>query len=112
MRDYFDWVKEARCAGSNYRRFFPTQYERKAISAKVICEDCPVKRDCLDHAIIYLERGIWGGTTENARKSLIRENRSALVSQAKLENIYHDEFINYMGPPTQFQRQTPDHSLS
>jgi len=34
------------------------------------CEGCPVRRQCLDHAIEYWEQGYWGGTTPAQRRDL------------------------------------------
>lgn len=39
--------------------------------AKGICADCPVRRQCLQHAIDHDERfGIWGGLSERERRRL------------------------------------------
>jgi WhiB family redox-sensing transcriptional regulator len=43
--------------------------------AKAICKDCPVKLECLQHALDNDEAGIWGGTTEKERRSLLRRRR-------------------------------------
>jgi len=36
--------------------------------AKRLCTICPVKADCLRHAIRYDETGVWGGMTRNERR--------------------------------------------
>lgn len=47
--------------------------EARAIAA---CETCPVRADCLDHAIAIGERhGIWGGHTPRQRERLARDRR-------------------------------------
>jgi Transcription factor WhiB. len=44
--------------------------------AKAICNECVVKIDCLEYAIrTNQDCGVWGGTTEEERKSLRREYR-------------------------------------
>jgi WhiB family redox-sensing transcriptional regulator len=38
------------------------------VRAKTVCELCPVRADCLDHAIRVGERyGVWGGLTSDER---------------------------------------------
>jgi WhiB family redox-sensing transcriptional regulator len=36
--------------------------------AKTICEDCPLRIQCLDYAVSAGMQGIWGGTTDSERK--------------------------------------------
>lgn len=43
------------------------------IAAKNFCWSCPVKTECLDHALTTPEpKGIWGGFTEKERRQLGR----------------------------------------
>jgi WhiB family redox-sensing transcriptional regulator len=66
-----DWRDGALCAGRDTEAFFPDD-DRPAIIAKSICRRCPVRSDCLAHAIEHRERyGIWGGFTEHARALLV-----------------------------------------
>ncbi|MDB4872505.1 MAG: transcription factor WhiB [Gemmatimonadales bacterium] len=38
-----------------------------------VCQRCPIRSDCLDHAITKPEKfGIWGGTTEEERAPMRR----------------------------------------
>jgi WhiB family redox-sensing transcriptional regulator len=66
------WAVYAACKGERSLAFFPqNRVEEKA--ALAICAICPVIDDCLDHALESKERfGIWGGTTERARRKLSR----------------------------------------
>ena len=72
-----DWQLRAACRGPQSAVFFPPgTFERKEdklnreLQAKEICRTCPVKRPCLDYAIEIREpHGIWGGLSENERKS-------------------------------------------
>lgn len=42
-----------------------------------ICAECPVKRDCLQHALSAPEReGIWGGMIASQRNALRRHARA------------------------------------
>ncbi|NKR30066.1 WhiB family transcriptional regulator [Rhodococcus hoagii] len=58
--------------------FFPEKLEtRKADKAMRMCMGCPVRADCLDHAIAQREEhGIWGGTTP-AERDRLRRSRTA-----------------------------------
>jgi WhiB family redox-sensing transcriptional regulator len=39
----------------------------------VLCEDCPVRRECLAEALDNnMEWGVWGGMTERERRALLR----------------------------------------
>lgn len=66
----------AACAGISFPLFFPTtdtplgQVEK----ARSVCSACPVVYDCLEYALETNQvSGIWGGTTEEERKSLRRK---------------------------------------
>ncbi|MFD4829218.1 WhiB family transcriptional regulator [Streptomyces uncialis] len=51
--------------------FFPRPRDHKAIAqAKSLCGECPVKKDCFNHALDNgTKEGIWGGLTEAERKA-------------------------------------------
>jgi WhiB family redox-sensing transcriptional regulator len=74
------WMEEGSCVYANTELFFPVGSSMKAIKqsneAKAICNECVVKIDCLEYAIrTNQDSGVWGGTTEEERKSLRREYR-------------------------------------
>ena len=58
--------------------FFPdtTDYPKIA-KAKSICKQCDskTKSDCLSFAFATKSQGIWGGTTDEERKSIKRKER-------------------------------------
>jgi len=69
------WTEEANCKGADADLFFP---ERGASTrkAKAICRACSVQSECLEYAIrTNQDSGIWGGTTEEERKSIRRQYR-------------------------------------
>lgn len=42
---------------------------RQAVrDCKAVCDDCPIRIDCLRFALIASEHGIWGGTTHKERQ--------------------------------------------
>jgi WhiB family redox-sensing transcriptional regulator len=66
-----DWRDDALCAGRETDVWFP-EGDQPTIIAKSICRRCPVRADCLAHAIEQGERyGIWGGFTEHTRALLV-----------------------------------------
>ena|GEM_PF-1665055 len=71
-----DWKTRAECTGYPNAIFFPgpDAPERVIERATAVCSVCPVADDCLQYAFEANQRsGIWGGTTEQQRKSLRRK---------------------------------------
>jgi WhiB family redox-sensing transcriptional regulator len=68
------WYKHAACVGVSGDIFFEEGVRRLVIEAKSYCYKCPVRIDCLEHAIKAEEIGIWGGmtTTERRREARLR----------------------------------------
>ena len=72
------WARDAACRDEDPELFFPprpargpgatrARHERLA-KAKAVCARCPVRRECLQHALeLPEEHGIWGGLTEGER---------------------------------------------
>lgn len=73
------WRKRAACRGIDVEVFYPlSEDEIDAAQAKAICEGCPVRQACLEHALAHREReGIWGGTTERERRRIVRQRRKS-----------------------------------
>lgn len=44
--------------------------EDQTAPAKLLCAGCPVRKRCLDYALVYEEFGIWGGATPEERDEL------------------------------------------
>jgi WhiB family redox-sensing transcriptional regulator len=66
------WAVYAACRDEQGMTFFPQSKADEAI-ALTICGICPVRAECLDHALDTNERfGVWGGTTEKGRRKLSR----------------------------------------
>jgi WhiB family redox-sensing transcriptional regulator len=72
-----DWRARAACAGYPNILFFPSSDgpdEPTLERAKAICSVCAVADECLEYALETNQRaGIWGGTSEQERKSLRRK---------------------------------------
>jgi WhiB family redox-sensing transcriptional regulator len=69
------WRSSAACSGLPHSVFFPAaDANEDAIAlAKEICDVCPVTDACLEFALETNQRsGVWGGTSEEDRKTLRR----------------------------------------
>lgn len=70
--DEREWMLQAKCLDADPEAFFPEK-GGSTREAKRICAACPVRDDCLDHAIANEERfGIWGGYSERERRRMRR----------------------------------------
>ncbi len=70
--DEREWMLEAKCLDADPEAFFPEK-GGSTREAKRICAACPVRNDCLDHALANEERfGIWGGYSERERRRMRR----------------------------------------
>lgn len=73
--DLGDWAEEAACRTSHPDLFFP-ETVRGDNHAKAICSRCPVRTECLNHALDTDEKyGVWGGLTPRERRRLQRNRR-------------------------------------
>lgn len=61
------WQQDAACVGADDEAFFPEK-GGNATAAKRICARCPVREQCLQHALDTPEKyGLWGGLNEEER---------------------------------------------
>jgi WhiB family transcriptional regulator, redox-sensing transcriptional regulator len=71
------FVEDAACREADAELFF-SQDETLQQEALSLCAACPVRQECLEHALVNGEQyGIWGGTREGERRRLARERRRA-----------------------------------
>lgn len=82
-RGYWDWQELGNCVSADPELFYLDDNLRgkpkrlKETAAKKVCNGCPVKTQCLEHALTTPEMyGIWGGTSEKERKHLALRRRS------------------------------------
>jgi len=78
--DFYAWQQDGLCRDEDKELFFldPGQrgHEKAARESKAlaICERCPVKAACLEHALLVPERyGVWGGKTVEQRQAMLGE---------------------------------------
>ena len=69
-----NWMDNAACKG-NQDPFFDEVRMTIVREARKICAGCSVKMQCLSHAILNKEVGVWAGTTTNERARIIRSLR-------------------------------------
>ena len=70
-----NWRLRAACRDVDSELFFPEGNRGPALEsmarAKQICAACPVRARCLDWALTHgAHHGVWGGRTEDERRSL------------------------------------------
>jgi WhiB family transcriptional regulator, redox-sensing transcriptional regulator len=74
------WQRDAACRGPAHSGAFypPVHHEtrdqraQRELLAKALCQTCPVRRACLEHALCTREPfGIWGGLTEHERRAML-----------------------------------------
>jgi WhiB family transcriptional regulator, redox-sensing transcriptional regulator len=69
------WQALAACRGLSSELFYPKD-DDAITAAKAVCRACEVETQCLEHALTVREKdGIWGGSTERERRSIIRRRR-------------------------------------
>lgn len=76
------WLEQAACRDQDPELFFPISAKgpgaAQAAEAKAVCARCPVREPCLAYALATDQgAGIWGGLTEDERRSLRRRRRPA-----------------------------------
>ena len=65
-----DWQDNAACRGEPTDMWFPARGE-ESIYAKAICNECPVREQCLEYSLeIPNLIGIWGGLSGKERRKL------------------------------------------
>ncbi|MFE6486965.1 WhiB family transcriptional regulator [Streptomyces sp. NPDC057757] len=72
-----NWRESAACRSVDPDLFFPIGSTGPALfqinGAKAVCQGCPVREQCLEWALETGQSvGVWGGTSENERRALLR----------------------------------------
>lgn len=82
------WADRGACRGYPTEWWYPggalmshrpawLQKEDMAVAKRICLELCPVRAECLVHAIKYREIGIWAGTSDAERRDVRRRLRGA-----------------------------------
>ncbi|BBG05376.1 MULTISPECIES: WhiB family transcriptional regulator [Pseudonocardia] len=86
----WNWRAAARCRASDAEDLFVTGARQR--EAREFCFGCPVRTECLAHALDQqVEFGVWGGTTERERRALLRrrpdvDDWADLLGQARSDH--------------------------
>ncbi|OLT20565.1 hypothetical protein BJF81_04655 [Ornithinimicrobium sp. CNJ-824] len=77
----WEWQFQGLCRTTNPDIFFHPEGERgpsrrrREARAKAICAQCPVLRECREHALaVHEPYGVWGGMTEEEREEVYRRS--------------------------------------
>ncbi len=76
------WRQDAACKSVDTETFFPIGLTGQALDqtllAKRVCASCPVSDCCLEFALrTNQDHGVWGGKTEEERRTIRRSRRAA-----------------------------------
>jgi WhiB family redox-sensing transcriptional regulator len=69
-------MAHGRCRETDPELWFPTKGDN-SLQARLICQACPVRVECLEWALRHNELGVWGGVTEIARRRILTARRKA-----------------------------------
>lgn len=77
-----NWRQYASCLDHDSELFFPIGDTDPALAqlaaAQAVCANCPVRRSCLDWAIMHsIDHGVWGGISEVQRRTRNRQQQPA-----------------------------------
>lgn len=78
-----DWQLDAACKGIGTDVFYSSECSQDQVpfaTLAKVCASCPVKSECLNHAIKHEEFGYWGGMSERAIRQVRKQKRIRLES--------------------------------
>ena len=67
------WQAQSACQGMDTEQFYlkADEYPEVIKNLKIMCMNkCPVRAECLNHALLYETDGYWAGTTESHRRRI------------------------------------------
>ena len=71
-----EWMARGLCTNIPPSTFFPSDGAGVEVARK-ICADCPVRQECLEHALVNrIDHGVWGGCSERERRRILKKRRS------------------------------------
>ncbi len=86
MDDEFDWRSLGECRNHDPELFFSGSHPHGDAAAKLVCQSCPVRTECLTYAVVTAQRyGVWGGVGADERALLRRRYVAAIRSGADFE---------------------------
>ena len=91
-----NWKDRAKCQALSTKKamaLFFVGKGGKTTAANLYCLDCPVRRSCLNYAILYGEVGIWAGTSDLERSMAPAAFKTALREEAIKFGVLEDRDI-------------------
>jgi WhiB family redox-sensing transcriptional regulator len=77
-----EWMTRGRCTNVPPSRFFPSD-GAGVEQARKICAECPVRLECLEHALAErIDHGVWGGCSERERRRILKHRRAEELARA------------------------------
>ena len=82
-----DWMQEGHCRHYPPAAFFPSDGAGVEI-ARGICEDCPVRHECLEYALAErVDHGVWGGCSERQRRRILKRRRQDAAREVGVGSV-------------------------
>ena len=79
----FDWMTRGLCVNVPPATFFPSDGVGVE-AARKICQECPVRAECLEHALVHrIDHGVWGGCSERERRRILKRRRADRTATAR-----------------------------
>ena len=79
-----EWPSKGACRGEDPDALFVQGAAQQ--QAKLVCRACPVRSECLAHALdTRTEFGVWGGLTERERRQWLRDHPEVTSWRTLLE---------------------------
>lgn len=71
-----EWMDRSACGPEDIDLLYSV-WPLEQAAAKELCSGCPVRAECLEHALTHDEnQGIWGGQSERQRRTIRRQRRN------------------------------------
>lgn len=85
-----DWPTQATCREDHPDALFVQGAAQQ--QAKVVCFRCPVRAECLAHALdTRTQFGVWGGMTERERRQLLRHHPDVASWRDLFQNAMEEQ---------------------
>ena len=76
-----NWMGKGKCREMPPSTFFPSDGVGVDV-ARQICQECPVRVQCLEYALENrIDHGVWGGASERERRRIARTRRLAAAGR-------------------------------
>lgn len=86
-----EWMSRGACRGVTRDIFFPDSDQLVSSTAKRLCGRCDVRDECLQYALDQrIEFGIWGGLTEEQRRSIDRRRHRVRCPDCRSDNVIEE----------------------